>query len=134
MGKRGSQPRQLTDEEIKYIEDYAALSTVEGLCNYLSMSTKSFYNILNRDERVRKVFYASKNKAEVNVGSALYRSAIEGSVDAMKFYLRTRCRWTEQAHYLEYLLTLPQADFVLEEQKILEVIEKCYERFDQQNR
>jgi len=95
---KGGRPRtELTEEQIKQVEQLAALLNQEQLCDFLGIPSRTFREICNRDERVSAAYKKGAAQAIGTVAQSLIRRATQGNVTAQIFFLKTRAGWREQA-------------------------------------
>jgi hypothetical protein len=96
--RAGGRPKtKLTDEQIKQVEQLAPLLNQEQLCDFLGIPSRTFREILNRDEQVSAAYKKGAAQAIGTVAQALIRQATDGNVTAQIFFLKTRAGWREQA-------------------------------------
>ena len=95
---RGGRPRtELTEDQIVEVEKLAAVLNQTQLCDYLGIPTRTFREIMARDEEVSAAYKRGCAKAVGTVAQSLLRSATEGNTTAQIFFLKTRGGWKETA-------------------------------------
>ena len=87
--------RVLTDSEIQSVRKLAPLLNQEQLSDYLGMSPDTFKRICDRDEKVMRAYKESRSAVLGKIAGSLVKEALEGSLAAKIFYLKTQGRWSE---------------------------------------
>jgi len=72
---------------------------------HFDVTEKTLRAIEQRQPEVFTAYRRGKARAIADVGSALFRKALEGDIRAMQFYLKTKGGWSEK-NAIE--LSLPQ--------------------------
>lgn len=98
MGKRGRQPRILTDEEIQKCYELGEVGcTIQEISSVLKINHETFKKLLQRQPEAREAIKQGKDNAHENVKRVAYTMAMSGKFPAMTmFYLKTQCRWREK--------------------------------------
>lgn len=88
--KTGPKPHQPTDATRQTVSLHATVGTrQEVIAEILGMSVDSL------QRHYRSELDTSREKANANVGGALYKKAMSGDTASMIFWLKTRARWRE---------------------------------------
>lgn len=88
--KPGTKPHQPTDATRQTVSLHATVGTrQEVIAEILGMSVDSL------QRHYRSELDTSREKANANVGGALYKKAMSGDTASMIFWLKTRARWRE---------------------------------------
>ena len=95
----GRPPVVFSQEQVAQCEALASLLTKAQLANYFDITEKTLRAVEERQPEVSAAYRQGRAKAVGEVGSALYQSAINGNVNAMKFYLTTQGGWSEKTPY-----------------------------------
>ena len=88
-------PAVLNKQDIEEVERLAAVLTSEQVADYLCVSRRSFYNIMDRQPDVKEAYRKGRSKAAAAVGGGLLQRAIAGDTASAIFYLKTKCGWKE---------------------------------------
>ena len=91
----GRPPIELTDEQIENVEKLAAQLNVEQLADFLGIGRSTFYDIMDRDERVSGRYKRGRANAIGGVAKNLIQKAMSGDNAAMIFFLKTQAGWKE---------------------------------------
>jgi IS30 family transposase len=92
-----SEKVELTDEERKLIEKYAAELNQTQIADLLDISDKTLRAIFKRDRAARSAYKRGKAKATHEVANSLIQEAKNGNISAAIFYLKTQAGWKEEA-------------------------------------
>ena len=103
-------PRVLTDEEKAHVEALAAVLTSEQIADYLGISRRTFYDIMERDDDVSARYKKGRAKAIGGVAKGLINKAMEGNIPAQIFFLKTQAGWKEAKAVQEVVSTIISAD------------------------
>jgi hypothetical protein len=88
--KPGPKPHQATDATRQTVSLHATVGTrQEVIAEILGISVDSL------QRHYRSELDTSREKANANVGGALYKKAMSGDTASMIFWLKTRARWRE---------------------------------------
>jgi hypothetical protein len=88
--KPGPKPHQPTDATRQTVSLHATVGTrQEVIAEILGISVDSL------QRHYRSELDTSREKANANVGGALYNKAMKGDTASMIFWLKTRARWRE---------------------------------------
>ena len=88
--KRGPKPHEPTDAMRQTVSLHATVGTrQEVIAEILGISVDSL------QRHYRSELDTSREKANANVGGALYKKAMSGDTASMIFWLKTRARWRE---------------------------------------
>jgi hypothetical protein len=88
--KPGPKPHQPTDATRQTVSLHATVGTrQEVIAEILGISVDSL------QRHYRSELDTSREKANANVGGALYKKAMAGDTASMIFWLKTRARWRE---------------------------------------
>jgi hypothetical protein len=88
--KPGPKPHQPTDATRQTVSLHATVGTrQEVIAEILGISVDSL------QRHYRSELDTSREKANANVGGALYKKAMNGDTASMIFWLKTRARWRE---------------------------------------
>jgi len=63
---------------------------------HFDVTEKTLRAIEQRQPEVFTAYRRGKARAIADVGSALFRKALEGDIRAMQFYLKTQAGWSEK--------------------------------------
>ena len=94
--RNGRPPAILSPKQIDQVEALAAVCTKAQLAAYFGVTEKTFRAIEQRQPEVFTAYRRGKARAIADVGSALFRKALEGDIRAMQFYLKTQAGWSEK--------------------------------------
>jgi nitrogen regulatory protein PII-like uncharacterized protein len=96
---RGQKPKfNLTDEILKEIEILAGRGlTNEMIHNYYGVGKDTWYNAKIRCPEIEKAFQRGKARTISMVSGKLMEKIRHGSLEAIKFYLRTQAQWIDRA-------------------------------------
>jgi len=92
-------PAVLNKQDIAEVERLAAVLTSEQVADYLCVSRRSFYNIMDRQPEVKEAYRRGRAKAASDVGGGLLQRAIAGDTASAIFYLKTRCGWRDESKF-----------------------------------
>ena len=92
-------PAVLNKQDIAEVERLAAVLTSEQVADYLCVSRRSFYNIMDRQPEVKEAYRKGRSKAAAAVGGGLLQRAIAGDTASAIFYLKTRCGWRDESKF-----------------------------------
>lgn len=94
--KKDGRPRtEFTEQEINKVEALAAVLNTKQISDYFGISHVTFKAIRDRDERVSFAYKNGKAKAIASIGANLIKTAKNGNIAAMIFYLKTQAGWKE---------------------------------------
>ena len=96
--KTGRPPRVLTEKEIHQVESLAAVLSIDQMADYLSISQKTFQQILKRQDGVSTAYKKGRSNAIGSVAKGLIRKAMDGDTTSAIFYLKTQAGWKETQH------------------------------------
>ena len=94
-GKAGRPPILLTDEQKKKVRELASICTTEQIADYLGIDRSSFFNLIERDEELFRLYKKGKAEGHNFVASKLMERVQKDDTSAMIFYLKTQSRWKE---------------------------------------
>jgi hypothetical protein len=86
----------LTEDEISQIPFLAPCLTYKQLAHKFGLSIKAFDKLLEEDERITKLYQLGLSAVITNVSSKLIQLALDGHIEAIKFFLKTQAGWKEQ--------------------------------------
>lgn len=89
----------LNKQDIAEVERLAAVLTSEQVADYLCVSRRTFYNIMERQPEVKEAYRKGRAKAASDVGGGLLQRAIAGDTASAIFYLKTRCGWRDESKF-----------------------------------
>ena len=93
---QGGRPMvELTEKQISEVETLAAVLTSEQIADYFGISRRSWFRILERDEKVLALYKKGKARAFANIAGNLVTKAQAGDLGAQIFYLKTKAGWKE---------------------------------------
>lgn len=93
--KGGRPPIELTEDQVAQVEKLAAVLNVEQLADFLGIGRSTFYDIMERDERVSGQYKRGRAHAIGGVAKNLIQKAMSGDNAAMIFFLKTQAGWKE---------------------------------------
>ena len=93
--KGGRPPIVLTEEQKKKVRDLASICTTQQIADYLGISRKVFFDILERDEEVSTLYKKGRAEGHNFVAGKLMERVQKDDTAAMIFYLKTQSRWKE---------------------------------------
>jgi len=85
----------LTDEQLIEVQALAAVLTTEQIADYLGISRRTFFNILDRQDGVRALYKKGRARQIAAMAVNLVSQAKKGNVAANIFYLKTQAGWRE---------------------------------------
>lgn len=91
-GRRGI---EITEEQAAQVEKLAAVLTQEQIADFLGISDRTLRKKLSEDEDLRAAYQKGRASAIAGVATKLLRSAREGNMTAMIFFLKTQAGWRE---------------------------------------
>lgn len=94
----GRKKIELKPEQIKEVETLAAVLTVEQIADYFSISRKTFYNLMERNEEIFTHYKKGRAKAVQNIAQNLIKKAQNGDLGAQIFFLKTQAGWKDTSH------------------------------------
>lgn len=86
---------ELTKKQVSEVETLAAVLTSEQIADYFGISRRSWFRILERDEKVLALYKKGKARAFANIAGNLVTKAQAGDLGAQIFYLKTQAGWKE---------------------------------------
>ena len=86
----------LSEEDVKRVEQMAAVLTQAQISDYFGFTDKTLRKIMERQPEVRTAYNRGKALAIMNVANNLVVKAQDGDVNAMKFYLSHQAGWSEK--------------------------------------
>lgn len=93
---QGGRPMvELTKKQVSEVETLAAVLTSEQIADYFGISRRSWFRILERDEKVLALYKKGKARAFANIAGNLVTKAQAGDLGAQIFYLKTQAGWKE---------------------------------------
>ena len=99
---KGGRPAKVLDEtEVTKLEALACCLTKSQAADYFGMTAKTLRAIEERQPEVSTAYRRGRAKAVGDIGSALYRAAMDGNIQAMKFWLKTQAGWSENKPMVE---------------------------------
>jgi len=87
---------ELDQQQVQEVETLAAVLTQDQMADYFGFSSRTFRNMMKRDERVFSAYKKGRAKAIGLVSQSLLASATRGNTTAAIFYLKTQAGWREQ--------------------------------------
>jgi len=98
QGEGGGRPKiELTDEQIVQVESLAAYLTSEEIADYLGISRRVFYDIMEREPEVYARYTRGRARVKARIANRLIAKADTGDFQSMRFYLATQGGWSEQS-------------------------------------
>jgi hypothetical protein len=91
----GRPPIMLTDEQKNTVQQMAKVSTVQQIADYLGISRRGFFNLIETDEEVYALYKKGRVEGHYFVAGHLMKKIKGGDTTAMIFYLKTQSRWKE---------------------------------------
>ena len=91
----GRPPIILTDEQKNTVQQMAKVSTVQQIADYLGISRRGFFNLIETDEEVYALYKKGRVEGHYFVAGHLMKKIKGGDTTAMIFYLKTQSRWKE---------------------------------------
>jgi len=91
--KAGRPPIELSEEQVKQIEGLASVLNCEQMADYLGIGRSTFFEIMNRDERISGLYKRGKSSAIAHVAKSLISKARAGDTKAQIFFLKTQAGW-----------------------------------------
>lgn len=83
--------RELTDKEITLLEGYAAIRLpLHRIAALFNVSSDYLDDMIKRNESARHALELGRSKSEAKFRQTLYQKAIDGDVQAMKFWAYTQ--------------------------------------------
>ena len=101
IAKGGRSVKVLNETEITKLEALACCLTKSQAADYFGMTAKTLRAIEERQPEVSTAYRRGRAKALGDIGSALYRAAMDGNIQAMKFWLKTQAGWSENKPMVE---------------------------------
>jgi len=100
---KGGRPEiVLTGEQKKKVRDLACICTTQQIADYLGISRRGFFNLIERDEGINALYKKGRIQAKKIMGSRLFKKGvIEGDTTAMIFYMKTQGGWKAPAEERE---------------------------------
>jgi len=93
---QGGRPMvELTEKQVSEVETLAAVLTSEQIADYFGISRRSWFRILERDDKVLALYKKGKARAFANIAGNLVTKAQAGDLGAQIFYLKTQAGWKE---------------------------------------
>ena len=86
----------LSEDDIKRVEKMAAVLTQDQIADYFGFTAKTLRNIMKRQPEVRTAYNRGKAMGIMNVANNLVVKAMDGDVNAAKFYLSHQAGWSEK--------------------------------------
>ena len=112
--------KKLTDEQVVELRALSAVLSQEQIADYFGMSRKTFYEMLQRDNRVSTQYKKGRSQAIASIAGNLIKQAKAGNTSAAIFYLKTQAGWKEtdndktdqeaQPLNITFNVTEPQSD------------------------
>lgn len=84
------------EDDIKRVEEMAAVLTQKQISDYFGITDKTLRNIMKRQPEVRTAYNRGKAMGIMDVANNLVVKAKEGDVQAAKFYLSHQAGWSEK--------------------------------------
>lgn len=97
------QPFTLTDEQKAEVETLAAVLTAEQVADYFGIGRRTFYSMMQRDEKIAARYKRGKAKAIGVIAQGLINKARAGDTTSMIFFLKTQAGWRETSQ-VEHML------------------------------
>jgi len=94
-GKEGRPPRIFTEEEIQETLDLADVLNQEQLANYFSCTSKTLRAAMDRQPELSTAYHKGKALGITKIAKSLAARALDGDIQAAKFYLSHQAGWTE---------------------------------------
>ena len=95
--QNGRPPAVLSPKQVDQVEALAAVCTKAQMAAYFGVTEKTFRTIEQRQPEVFTAYRRGRARAIADIGSALYKKALEGDIRAMQFYLKTLAGWSEKS-------------------------------------
>ena len=89
-------PKKLTEAEIEQVEGLAAVLTVEQMSDYFGVGRQTFFDIMERQPEIARLYKKGRSKAIRDVAKNLVTKARDGDTACMMFYLKTQAGWREK--------------------------------------
>ena len=86
----------LSEEDVKRVEQMAAVLTQAQISDYFGFTDKTLRKIMERQPEVRTAYNRGKALAVMDVANNLVIKALEGDINAAKFYLSNQAGWSEK--------------------------------------
>ncbi len=84
----------LTEEQYTQVEILAPYLTAQQIADNLGISRATFFNIMDRDDRCKKIFRKGKSDMIAKVAQGLIGKALKGDKGAAIFLLKTQAGWS----------------------------------------
>jgi predicted transcriptional regulator len=86
----------LSEEDVARVEKMAAVLTQAQIADYFGFTEKTLRNIMKRQPEVRTAYNRGKAISVMNVANNLVVKALDGDINAAKFYLSHQAGWSEK--------------------------------------
>jgi hypothetical protein len=93
---------EITDEQIKMIEQYSALGlSLDSIACLLNISLRTLHRNKEHEILIDTAIKRGRESANAKVSSALFQKAISGNVTAMIFWLKNRAGWRDDQYQID---------------------------------
>lgn len=90
--------KKLTKEQTAEVETLASLMlTAEQIADYFGISRATFFNLLNRDEHVHRLYKKGRARSIALASSKLRDKIMKDDAASIFFFLKTQAGWKETA-------------------------------------
>ncbi len=79
-----------TSKKDKLIEELEQGTTIKSACGIIGITPQAYYYHIDNDDEFRERAEVAKKKADAKVEKSLFRTALEGDVQAIKYWLTNR--------------------------------------------
>ena len=93
--KGGRPATVLTEEDLIKVEALACALTVEQIADYFGISRAVFFEIMNRQPDVSRLYKRGRSKVISDIANNLITKAKRGDNASMMFFLKTQAGWRE---------------------------------------
>ncbi len=87
--------KTLNAEQIKEVQTLAAVLNQSQIADYFGFSQDTFQRLMKKNPEVLRSYQLGRAKAIASIAGNLIKSANNGNVSAMTFYLKTQAGWKE---------------------------------------
>lgn len=94
-GKEGRPPRVFTEAEIQETLELSDVLNQEQLAHYFSCTSKTLRKAMDRQPELSTAYHKGKALGITKIAKSLAAKALEGDIQAAKFYLSHQAGWTE---------------------------------------
>ena len=89
----------MTESDLDQVEKLASMLTTDQIADFLEVSRKPFYNIMDRQTEVLTHYKKGRAKAAVSVASGILQRARIGSTADAIFYAKTQMGWKNSSSH-----------------------------------